>query len=68
MTFPDDVGDVAAMVGYGDGGVLSVTVLEKIQGSVQVTRLQPRCTYTHTNVQFQVLCPRYGRMVVRLSS
>lgn len=37
MTFPQDVGDVDAMVGYGDGGVLSVAVEEKMQGSVQVT-------------------------------
>lgn len=41
VTFPPDLGDVAAMVGYGDGGVLSVTVEEKIQGSVQVTRHRP---------------------------
>lgn len=43
VTFPRDVGDVAAMVGYGDGGVLSVTVEEKTQGSVQVIRHRPDC-------------------------
>lgn len=44
VTFPPDVGDVAAMVGYGDGGVLSVAVEEKTQGSVQVIiRHRPGC-------------------------
>lgn len=37
VTFPRDLGDVAMMVGYGDGsGVSSVIVTEEVQGSVQV--------------------------------
>lgn len=40
VTFPGDLGDVATMVGYGDGSaaISSVTVTETIQGSVQVLR------------------------------
>lgn len=41
VKFPADLGDVAAIVGYGNGGVLSVTVEEKIQGSVQVINYWP---------------------------
>lgn len=36
VTFPQDLGDVATLVGYGDGGVLSVAVAEETRGSVQV--------------------------------
>lgn len=40
VTFPGDLGDVATMVGYGDGGAVisSVTVTEETQGSVQVMK------------------------------
>lgn len=43
VKFPADLGDVATMVGYGNGGVLSVTVEEKVQGSVQVIKNRPDC-------------------------
>lgn len=37
VTFPSDLGNVATMVGYGDGGSVSaVTVTEENQGAVQV--------------------------------
>lgn len=38
VTFPSDLGDVADMVGYGDGSgvVSSVDVTEETQGSLQV--------------------------------
>lgn len=39
VTFPSDLGNVATMVGYGDGGSVSaVTVTDQTQGYVQVKR------------------------------
>ena len=38
VTFPRHLGDVATMVGYGDGVISSVTVTEKVKGSLQVKR------------------------------
>lgn len=39
VTFPRDLGDVATMVGYGDSGVLKVTITEETPGSLQVIRV-----------------------------
>lgn len=38
VTFPEDLGDVSPMVGYGSNGVSSVTIIQEVQGSVQVGR------------------------------
>lgn len=39
ITFPPDLGDAATMLGYGTSEILAVTVVEEVQGGLQVSSL-----------------------------